>query len=288
MSVQSCDSRAVLDSFPSFEERVTDPWSQTGDNLGVMQVNVGRRCNLACKHCHVEAGPDRTEAMSRETMQQCLDVFVDRGFQTLDITGGSPEMNPDFEWFIQEAANRNIAMMIRSNLVILEDEPYRHLPELYAQIGAALVASLPHYIPKAMERQRGAATFNPVIAMIKKLNDLGYGKGEGLELDLVYNPAGAFLPPDQAALESEYKQHLMAEYGVVFDNLFAIANNPLGRFGEFLQSSDNLEGYMNKLIGAYNEATLPNMMCRNQMSVGWDGRIYDCDFNQAAGVLLKD
>ena len=278
------EAQRVLDSFESFAARVTPDCAESGEALDIMQINVGRRCNLVCKHCHVGAGPTRTEAMSRETMEQCLDVFVSRGFKTLDITGGAPEMNPHFEWFITEAAHRNIDLMIRSNLVILAEEGYRHLPELYARIGATVIASLPHYIPKAMERQRGAETFTPVIAMMQHLNDLGYGKGAGLELDLVFNPAGAFFPPEQGALEKEYKQHLTEEYAITFDHLFAITNNPLGRFGEFLQRSGNLEGYMAKLISAFNGATVAGIMCRNQMSIGWDGTVYDCDFNQAAGL----
>lgn len=203
-------------------------------------------------------------------------------------------MNPDFEWFITEAHNRRIPVMIRSNLVILEDEGYAHLPELYAKIGATVVASLPHYTRRAMEKQRGEASFDRVIAILQRLNELGYGCGEGLELDLVFNPGGAFLPPDQAALEKEYKTRLADDYGILFDHLFAITNNPLGRFGDFLERSDNLEGYMQRLTGAFNEATLPAMMCRNQLSVGWDGVLYDCDFNQAAdmpcigGLTLSD
>lgn len=283
MAVMTPEAQAVMDSFTTFADQVDEDNSLTLPELEIMQVNVGRRCNLSCKHCHVDAGPDREELMSKETMQHCLDVFEARGFKSLDITGGAPEMNPEFEWFITEAHARGIAMMIRSNLVILHEEGYQHLPELYAKLGATVVASLPHYTQKAMEKQRGAETFDPVITMLQKLNDLGYGKPEsGLELDLVFNPGGAFLPPSQEALEKEYKQKLGEAYNISFNNLFAITNNPLGRFGNFLQGSKNLQGYMTRLEGAFNPGTIPGMMCRNQMSVGWDGQLYDCDFNQAA------
>ena len=281
-------AQQVIDSFPLFKDCVDDVNRYTHETLEFLQVNVGRRCNLSCKHCHVNAGPHRNELMTRETMQQCLDVFVARGFKTIDITGGAPEMNPDFEWFISEASERKIPLMIRSNLVILDEQGYTHLPQRYAEIGATVVASLPHYTRSAMEKQRGETSFDRAIAMLLRLNRLGYGQGGDLELDLVFNPGGAFLPPDQAALEKEYKQRLARDYGIVFDNLFAVTNNPLGRFGEFLQRSDNLEGYMNRLVGAFNEGTLSTMMCRNQLSVGWDGVLYDCDFNQAAEISCID
>ncbi|MDR0515377.1 MAG: radical SAM/Cys-rich domain protein [Coriobacteriaceae bacterium] len=360
-------ARLALDAFPAFEERLDQENSHTRDALGIMQVNVGRRCNLSCKHCHVQAGPDRIELMDRPTMADCLDAFCAGGFTCMDITGGAPEMNPDFEWLIRTAASRGIPLMVRSNLVILEEEGFTHLPKLYADLGVTLVASLPHYTQKAMEKQRGEASFEAVIRVLRKLNALGYGRAEGnpqsglrqgsaihdqvgdsfvplgvpvptprpgsaiqdqvgdrfdgfpaeaqqvqspddhpgslqavvqkgpdgdgcpnLELDLVFNPGGAFLPPDQAALEREYRQKLWESYRIVFDHLFAITNNPLGRFGDFLCRSGNLEAYMGRLIAAFNPSTLPSMMCRNQVSVGWDGRLYDCDFNQAAGLPCKN
>ena len=227
------------------------------------------------------------------TLQQCLDVAAGRGFKTLDVTGGAPEMNPDFEWFVREGASRGLDVIVRSNLVVLLDGPYRHLPEVFAELGVTVFASLPHYTAKPVEKQRGADTFDGVIAMLQKLNTLGYGAsegagGEGPVLNLVFNPSGAFLPPDQEALEREYRAKLAEDYGIVFDHVFAIANNPLGRFGNLLHKTGNLERYMNKLVGAFNPETVPAMMCRSQLSVGWDGTLYDCDFNQAAGLPCKN
>jgi radical SAM/Cys-rich protein len=298
MSAMLKAAQAVMDEFPAFEDGVDTPNKSTNDTLEIMQINIGRRCNLSCKHCHVEAGPNRTEAAEQETLQQCLDVFVAYGFKQMDITGGSPEMNPHFEWFITQAAKLNIDMMIRSNLVILAKEEYAHLPKLYSEVGATVVASVPHYTQKAFEKQRGESSFDTLIGVVHDLNDLGYGKqkssakgGEGkkdLELDFVFNPGGAFLPPNQDALEKEYKKYLKDSYDIVFNNLFAITNNPLGRFGNFLYESGNLEGYMARLTGAFNKETLPTMMCRNQISVGYDGVLYDCDFNQAAGQPCKN
>lgn len=282
MPITDQAAQAVMDSFPEFLSRTDEATKQTHSQLEIMQVNVGRLCNLACRHCHVEAGPARTEIMARETLEQCLEVCVSRGFTTLDVTGGAPEMNPHFEWFIREAVMRNINIIVRSNLVIMLKEPYAHLPEVLAELGIVVFASLPHYTAKPVEKQRGAEVFEGSIAMLQKLNALGYGKGEGLELNLVFNPGGAFLPPSQEALGKEYHQKLVEDYGIVFNNLFAIANNPVGRFGNLLYKTDNLERYMGKLVGAFNPATVPNMMCRNQISVGWDGALYDCDFNQAA------
>lgn len=277
-------AQAALDAFEPFVGRVAEPYRRTEDALSVLQVNISRRCNLACRHCHVEAGPNRTEVMSRETLAHCLAVYRDRAFDTLDITGGAPETNPDFAWFIREAAEAGGTTMVRSNLVILQEPGYEHLPELYAELGVTIVASLPHYTAKPMEKQRGSGTFDAVIAMLQRLNRLGYGTVGGPELDLVYNPGGAFLPPDQGALEKEYKQKLEADFGIGFTNLFAIANNPLGRFGNRLEQTGNLKSYMGKLIAAFNPETVPAMMCRSQLSVGYDGTLYDCDFNQAADI----
>lgn len=293
MSVTDEAAQAIMDSFPPFYERTDEVTRCTLEQLEVLQVNVGRLCNLACRHCHMDAGPNRAEIMARETLQQCLDVAASRGFKTLDITGGAPEMNPDFEWFIREAVARSLDVIVRSNLVVLRDEPYRHLPEVFAELGVTLFASLPHYTAKPVEKQRGANTFDGVITMLQKLNTLGYGRAEGvneegLVLNLVFNPSGAFLPPDQEALEREYRAKLAEDYGIVFDRVFAIANNPLGRFGNLLHKTGNLKRYMGKLVDAFNPDTVPSMMCRSQLSVGWDGTLYDCDFNQAADLPCKN
>jgi radical SAM/Cys-rich protein len=282
------NSNVSLAEFPAFTERLTEDVRFTHDSLKTMQVNVGFKCNLACKHCHVQAGPNRTEEMSRTTMEQILEVATTRGFKTLDITGGAPEMNPNFEWFIETATEAGLNVIVRSNLVILHEDDYQHLPQKYAELGLTLFASLPHYIAKQTDRQRGDGSFDKIISMMQKLNELGYGRDARLQLNLVFNPSGAVLPPDQSALEAEYKQKLAADFGIVFNNLFAITNNPCGRYGKRLKETGNLEGYMNRLIGAFNPAATENMMCRDQMSIGFDGRIYDCDFNQATDMPVLD
>lgn len=285
----------IMAEFPSFCERVGEEDRLAEDAISTLQMNVGLKCNLACKHCHVESSPARTEEMSKEVMEACLKVVCDHGIGTIDITGGAPEMNPNYEWLIREAAATGAKVMTRSNLVILEDPAYAHLPELWAELGIVVIASLPHYVKGNAEKQRGEDTYDSIIEGIKKLNALGYGKGEGagldgktLELDLVYNPGGMFLPGDQAGLERDYKQQLAEEHGITFDHLFAIANNPNGRFGNSLEKKGKLGKYMEKLVGAFNPSTVPTMMCRSQISVGWDGRLYDCDFNQAAELTCVD
>lgn len=287
-------AQAVMMEFPPFIDRVGE-CEFTNDQLSTLQMNVGLKCNLACKHCHVESSPSRTEEMSKETMEHCIKVVRDHGFDVIDITGGAPELNPNYEWLIREAAATGAKVMTRSNLVVLEEPEHSHLPELWAELGITVIVSLPHYVKKNAERQRGEGTYDPIIEGLKRLNALGYGKGEGagpggktLELDLVYNPGGMFLPGSQAGLERDYKHQLGEEYGIVFDNLFAIANNPNGRFANALQKKGKLGAYMQKLVDAFNPAAVPTMMCRSQISVGYDGRLYDCDFNQAAEMPCVD
>ena len=268
---------------PPFETKIGDPTlAYTAEHLNVLQINVGRLCNLACKHCHVQAGPNRTEIMGKDVMGACLTVLEQEGFQTVDITGGAPEMNPDFCWLVEEACKRCPHVIVRTNLVILLEEGYTHLPEFYRDHKVNVVCSLPHYDEKSTDRMRGDRVFQRSVQALRHLNDLGYGTDPALVLDMVYNPGGAFLPPSQTALEMEYRAHLKQEHGVVFNHLFTITNNPIGRFGEFLERSGNLNGYMTKLYGAFNPSALEGMMCRFQISVGWDGALYDCDFNQAA------
>ena len=257
------------------------------DKMSVLQINVGRLCNLACKHCHMEAGPNRTEVMGRDVMEACLDVYKNWGFSTIDITGGAPEMNPDFRWFVEEAVKVCSHVMVRTNLTIMLEEGYEDLPEFYADHKVEIICSLPHYKAKNSERQRGSGTFDKSIEVLKKLNEAGYGKDPELVLNMVFNPGGAFFPPQQSAIEREYKEHLGQEYGIVFNNLFTITNNPIGRFGGFLMKTGNMESYMTKLYGAFNPGALPGMMCRSQLSVAWDGSLYDCDFNQAVDMPVE-
>lgn len=277
----------TLNTIPPFESKFTNQaLMHTTPTLAVLQVNVGRLCNLTCKHCHVEAGPHRTEVMSREVMQACLHVLDNHPFQTVDITGGAPEMNPNFRWFLDEVCKRCKHVIVRTNLVILLVEGYTDLPEFYRDHKINVVCSLPHYDAKSTDRMRGDGVYRQSVRALQRLNDVGYGREPDLELDLVHNPNGAFLPPSQTALEAEYRSHLRRDFGLEFNHLYAITNNPIGRFGTFLERSGNLEGYMQRLHGAFHSETLERMMCRFQISVGWDGQLYDCDFNQAANLSI--
>jgi len=273
---------------PAFIDRVPQAFRQTVDHPDTLQANITKRCNLACAHCHVQAGPDRSETMGREVMQTCLETIDNCGFTTLDITGGSPEMNPSLEWLLRQAAARGTATIVRSNLVILDLEEYARFAEVYAGLGVRLVVSLPCYTQENTDTQRGQGTYDTSIKILKRLNALGYGRDPGLELDCVYNPVGAFLPGPQAGLEQDYKGYLQEHFGIVFDRLFTMTNNPLGRFAEALAAEGALEGYYDTLVGSFNPDTLPHMMCRSQLSLDYLGRCFDCDFNQAVGMPCLD
>ncbi|KAF1085524.1 Antilisterial bacteriocin subtilosin biosynthesis protein AlbA [Sporotomaculum syntrophicum] len=278
-----------IENLVPFERRIkeTGLFPLTADDISVLQVNVGKVCNLSCKHCHVNAGPNRTESMSRETMTRCLDVLAgNTGITTLDITGGAPELNPHLPWFIEQAAGMGRKVMLRTNLTVLEQEQTAYLAEYYAAQRVEIIASLPYYQGKTADRQRGQGVFEASIRVLKHLNELGYGQaGSPLQLNLAYNPGGAFLPPDQQAIEADYHRELADRYGVVFNRLYTLTNMPLGRFLVFLQQSGNSDRYLERLAGAYNPVAVTRVMCRNMISVGWDGRLYDCDFNQALGLL---
>lgn len=251
--------------------------------IEIFQVNIGKMCNQVCKHCHVDAGPDRKEIMTRETMQQCIDVLkVNPQLKIVDITGGAPELNVNFRWFAAEIKKLDRHVIVRCNLtIILANKKYYDLPEFYKQHNLEVVSSLPFYTQDRTDRQRGNGVFEDSIKALKMLNAVGYGKNDtGLILNLVYNPAGAFLPPSQQSLEREYKQALMERYDIEFNNLFAITNLPISRFLDYLLQSGNYESYMEKLVNAYNPVAAANVMCRNTISIGWDGYLYDCDFNQ--------
>lgn len=250
----------------------------------ILQVNTGYRCNLLCRHCHVDGGPDRQEVMSRETMQHCLDALDKNRIQTLDITGGAPEMNPDLPWFIREARKLMPVgrILVRTNLVILvAGERYRHFPELFKENRVTLIASLPCYERRDVDLQRGDGVFDRSIEALSLLNSIGYGKtGSGLELNLVYNPGGPSLPGAQQALEADYKTILRKEFGIEFSRLFTITNMPVSRFLESLLDSSRFCDYMNLLASHFNPEAVKNLMCLDTVSVGWDGTLYDCDFNQ--------
>ena len=248
----------------------------------VFQVNVGKMCNQICAHCHVDAGPDRKEIMKRDTMELCLEVLRKHDFKTVDLTGGAPEMNPDFRWFVEEIRKTGKHVVVRCNLtIILANPKYHDLPEFFKKHKIEVVSSLPFYNAHRTDRQRGNGVFDKSIRALQMLNEVGYGKNDsGLILNLVYNPSGAFLPADQAQLEADFKQALMRDYGIEFNSLFAITNLPISRFLDYLIKSGNYESYMEKLVNAFNPTAAANVMCRNTLSISWDGYIYDCDFNQ--------
>jgi radical SAM/Cys-rich protein len=258
------------------------------NGIEVLQVNVGKLCNQTCRHCHVDAGPDRREVMTRETMQACLDVLDRARIPVLDITGGAPEMNPHFRWFVGEARSRGRYVIDRCNLTILLAPGFHDLPSFLANHNVEIVASLPCYMPANTDAQRGEGVFEKSIRALQQLNAVGYGRaGSGLVLTLVYNPLGPALPPHQPALDAAYRKELRARYGVEFMRLHTITNMPISRFLDDLLRTGQYETYMQRLIEAYNPATVAGVMCRTMVSVGWDGRLYDCDFNQMLGLELE-
>ena len=270
---------------PSFAEKLkaSEQFSLNPNTIEILQINVGYMCNQVCAHCHVDAGPDRKEIMTRETMQQCLDVIKNTGAHTLDLTGGAPEMNPNFRWFVEEASKIGVNdFIVRSNLTIIRSNPkYYDLPDFFKKHNIHVVSSMPHYTQDMTDSQRGSGVFKLSIKALEELNAVGYGKeGSGLQLDLVYNPTGAFLPADQQALENDFKKALKRDFNIEFNNLFAITNLPISRFLEYLIASDNYEDYMFALVEAFNPTAVANVMCKNTISVSWDGYLYDCDFNQ--------
>lgn len=258
--------------------------------LEILQINVGYMCNQVCEHCHVDAGPDRKEIMTLETMKQCLEVIRNTGAHTLDLTGGAPEMNPNFRWFVEEAAKVGIKdFIVRSNLTIIRANPkYHDLPDFFKKHNVHVVSSMPHYTRGKTDKQRGNGVFDKSIKALQELNSVGYGLPDSpLRLDLVYNPSGAFLPADQAAMERDFKKALHEDFGIEFHNLFAITNLPISRFLDYLIASENYEDYMYALVDAYNPTAVENVMCTNTISVSWDGWLYDCDFNQMLGLKVN-
>jgi radical SAM/Cys-rich protein len=273
-----------------FEEKVLETHGVplTATRIDVLQVNLGYRCNMTCKHCHVEAGPYRNEMMDADTIDDVISALGGSDIPALDLTGGAPELNPGFRELVLRARDLGRRVMARTNLTIFFEEGMEDLPEFYAQNGVELVASLPYYIESGVDRVRGGGAFKKSIESLQRLNSLGYGTDGGRTLDLVYNPPGAFLPPAQETLEAEYKRELQKNFGVSFTSLFTFTNMPIGRFRDFLKLTGNLEKYMDKLAGAFNPATLDGLMCRHLLSVGWDGRLYDCDFNLVLGLPLDE
>ena len=253
--------------------------------LETLQANLGYRCNQSCFHCHVAASPKRTEEMSRETMAVLLDFARRQSIQTLDLTGGAPELNPNFRWLVGEARAMGLRVIDRCNLTILNEPGHESLAAFLADNGVEITASLPCYLEENVDKQRGEGVFQSSIEALRKLNALGYGQPEsGRILNLVYNPLGPSLPPPQSSLEQAYKDQLAARYGIAFSSLFTLANMPIQRFGSQLVSRDQFHDYMKLLKGAHRDENLDGVMCRNLLSVDWQGYVFDCDFNQMLGM----
>ncbi len=268
---------------PSFETKLLAtglaPLHATG--ITVFQINVGKLCNQTCRHCHVDAGPDRKETMSPETAEWCIRALSRTDIPTVDLTGGAPELNPCFRWIVKEARGLGRHVIDRCNLSVLLLPSQADLAQFLADHQVEVIASLPYYRPSQTDAQRGEGVFEKSIKGLARLNDLGYGKeGTGLTLNLVYNPVGAFLPPKQEAIEAQFRRELSRRYGIVFNRLFTITNMPISRFLEFLIESGNYDRYMERLANAFNPTAAAGVMCRYTLSVGWDGTLYDCDFNQ--------
>lgn len=256
--------------------------------IEILQVNVGNVCNQRCVHCHVSASPEGDKVMSRKIMDDVVKFLTQKKGLVLDITGGCPELNPDLMYLIEEAAPFTKKITIRNNLTIFFEEGMKGLPQFYKKNKIKLICSLPCYTKGNVEKQRGDGVFDKSIEALKMLNDMGYGKHKDLEMDLVYNPGGAFLPGDQLLLEKDYRKMLGDDHGIVFDHLLTITNAPIKRFEEYLRTRGDFDAYMRLLIDNFNRDVAGNIMCRDLLSVGWDGALYDCDFNQALGLGLKD
>ncbi len=262
----------------------------TAHAVDTVQVNIGLVCNLACHHCHVESSPSRTEEMTKKTMDHVLKAAVRCGASTLDVTGGAPEMHPHFAAFVTEARTLGLRVIVRSNLTILLHPRYDTMPELFAKLGLHVMASLPCYLEENVTKQRGRHVYGESIEAIRRLNALGYGadtQEQDLQLDLIYNPGGPSLPPDQAALERDYRRELDERFGIRFNQLLAITNMPIGRFKNDLQKADRYAAYDTLLRTSFNPSTVDGLMCRHQVHVGWDGTLHDCDFNFALGMRVR-
>ena len=259
----------------------------TATGIQVFQINVGKLCNQTCKHCHVDAGPDRAEVMTREIAELCMSKLAETDIPTVDITGGAPELNPNFRYLVTESKRLGRHVMDRCNLTILLVPSQADLAGFLAEHRVEVLASLPYFTAERTDAQRGDKVFEKSIRAMERLNAMGYGQeGSGLALNLIYNPVGAFLPPAQEAIEADFRREL-AKHGVVFNHLYTITNMPISRFLEFLIQSGNYDRYMRKLVQAYNPRAAAAVMCRSLISVSWDGRLYDCDFNQMIGLTVN-
>lgn len=256
--------------------------------VDVLQVNMGRYCNLACIHCHVESGPTRTEMMSRETVDAVLRFLASSNILALDITGGAPELNPNFDYLVESAIRLGRHVMDRCNLTVIFESKKDYLPEFFKRHRVELVCSLPCYSEENVDRQRGKGTFELSIRALQMLNAIGYGRDDSLVLNLVYNPVGAHLPPPQEKLEQDYKKILNERFGIVFNQLYCLSNMPITRYATHLKLRGEYQSYMNLLESSFNPSTIEQVMCRNLISIGWEGLVYDCDFNQMLDLPIRD
>lgn len=272
----------------NFKETITDldPKLLSFDKLETLQVNLGNVCNQRCEHCHVEASPTGSEIMSGEVIEKIIDFLRDHQGLTLDITGGCPELNANFKFLIEEVYELTSRLMVRTNLTIFSEKGMDWLPSWYREHEVVLIASLPCYTRENTDAQRGDGVFEKSIKALKALNELGYGSS--MELDLVYNPGSDFLPGSQEELEADYREQLLKDYGITFNNLFTIVNAPLGRFRKYLTSNGLAEQYIQLLAKNFNPDAAPNIMCRTLISVDWQGVLHNCDFNSAAGLPIRD
>jgi radical SAM/Cys-rich protein len=279
--------RVVVQPFSEKIRQLGAPLTRRG--VDALQVNLGRYCNLACIHCHVESGPTRTEMMSRETVDAVLAFLARSSIPALDLTGGAPELHPDFDYLVESARAIGRHVMDRCNLTVIFEPGKNSLPEFFKRHQVELICSLPCYSEENVDRQRGKGTFELSIRALQRLNELGYGQPDSdLLLNLVYNPVGPHLPPPQEQLEQEYKQKLSAEFGIVFNHLFCLTNMPITRYAKHLRLRNEYDRYKDLLEKNFNAATLDHLMCRNLISIGWDGSVYDCDFNQMLDLALTD
>jgi radical SAM/Cys-rich protein len=280
--IQSQRAESPLSRY-DFDERVAASGTRLAraDAIETLQVNVGKLCNQACKHCHVDASPTRTEIMTREVAEAVIEAVRKFRFPTLDITGGAPELNPSFRYLVAEARALGAHVIVRHNLTVMFEPGQQDLPEFFREQEVEVVSSLPYFLEQQTDAQRGHGVFDKSINALRRLNEVGYGvEGSGLTLNLVYNPVGAFLPPSQSSIEADFKRELAARYNVSFNRLYTITNMPIKRFLDYLRRTGNEERYMRKLVESFNPGAVESLMCRNLLSVDWEGRLYDCDFNQ--------
>ena len=278
--------KKVNQAVPRFDERVGYKL-KTKEKIDTLQLNITRTCNLACKHCHLSCHPNREEDMSKKVADECIKLLKAYDFSTVDITAGAPEMSGVFKYLVEEASKLGKKVMIRSNLTIYNNQGYEDIPEFLSKNKVDIIASLPFYEKDKTDKMRGMGVFHDSIKILKRLNELGYGKNPDLQLNLVYNPSGAMIPQSEEELEAVYRTKLLDEYSIVFNDLFAITNSPIGNFGKWLDKSRNLDRYMKRLYSSFNDSVVEDLMCRSTLSVDYDGTIHDCDFNLSLGMGVK-